>query len=114
MASKTTKVNKKPRKHVRAEKRDSEPLHWYDVPANQIKWIVTVSFELECLTSFSARRDHTALNIRVWHPDVDIEPIYFTLTKEGRVPDKVIDFFEEIAIAVDKSIPGGLNELWKG
>lgn len=105
-------VQKKKRKHVKPKQSSSEVVSWSDVPAKQIQWIVTTSFDLECLTSFSGRRDLTSLSIRVWHPDVDIEPIYFTPTAEGRIPDKVIDFFTEIAHAVDKDLPASYDFLW--
>lgn len=56
------------------------------------------------------RRDETALGIRLWHPDLDLENYWFSETDEGLIPDGGWAYLHDILAELDKEPSGQLEQ----
>lgn len=79
----------------------NERVKWSDADVDHVAAIVVICTDAGISVTPTRRRDYGAIGVRLWHPDVEIEPWWGAPTEDGSLPDSLWEYLRDVVDAVN-------------
>lgn len=114
MAEETGNRTKPKRKRVIKAKSGNygDRVYWSKVNPHDLLKLVSIAVDCGLAATPSARKDHTALCVRFWHPEIDAEAYYFVPDNTGLFDEDFWSYLAQIVAAItDRATEDVLEDI---